>query len=127
MALLDGIVSPVAYRDIEDQRAASRRHYAANKQKYLERNTRYRNEIRQFIRKLKEETPCADCGNTYPYYVMDFDHLDADSKLHEVNYLSSTGRIGALKTEIVKCEIVCANCHRIRTHNRAISARSSVD
>ena len=108
----------MAYKNDEDQKAASKRHYLANKQRYLERNTRYRSEIREFVKKLKESTPCEDCGKFYPYYVMDFDHLDEYTKLHEVGFLSSTGRIGALKKEILKCEVVCANCHRARTHNR---------
>ena len=108
---------------MDDRRAASRRHYEANKQKYLERNTRYRNEINELVRKLKQESPCKDCGNSYPYYVMDFDHLDGYTKVREINYLSSTGRIGALKKELVKCEVVCANCHRIRTHTRQFESK----
>lgn len=111
------------YKDMDDRRAASRRHYEANKQKYLERNTRYRNEINELVRKLKQESPCKDCGNSYPYYVMDFDHLDGYTKVREINYLSSTGRIGALKKELVKCEVVCANCHRIRTHTRQFESK----
>ena len=117
----------MAYKDIEARKAASKRHYEANKQKYLERNKRYRMIIRDYIRNIKGTTPCSDCNRQYPFYVMDFDHLE--NKENAVSFLMSTGRIGALKREIKKCEIVCANCHRLRTHKRLeeMSARSSVD
>lgn len=108
----------MAYKDPDDQRAASKRHYYANKQRYLERNARYRQEIHEMVRTIKESNPCADCGNNFPYYVMDFDHTGKELKLNDINYLSSTGRIGALKRELVKCVVVCANCHRKRTHFR---------
>jgi hypothetical protein len=81
--------------------------------------------IRNFVRKRKENVPCVDCGVKYPYYVMDFDHLE--DKKFNISYLAATGRIGTLKMEIAKCEIVCANCHRKRTYEREICTRSSVD
>lgn len=115
----------MAYRNIEDRKAASRRHYENNKQRYLDRNARYRNEIQCFVRNLKESSPCSDCKVLYPYYVMDFDHLDESLKVQNINFLSSTGRIGALKKEIVKCEVVCANCHRERTHRRRIASQDT--
>jgi len=49
---------------------------------------------------------------------MDFDHINATTKTGIVSYLTKSGRIGALKKEIQKCELVCANCHRQRTHDR---------
>ncbi len=113
----------MAYKDINDRKAASKRHYQANKQRYLERNTRYRAEIHNFVKEIKEKKPCKDCDVKYPYYVMDFDHLDESTKVKDINFLSSTGRIGTLKQEIVKCEVVCANCHRVRTHKRILSRR----
>lgn len=109
----------MAYSNPEDQRAASKRHYIANKQRYLDRNTRYRKLVSDYIRDIKEKSPCVDCGVSYPYYIMDFDHLDGQQKINTISFLASTGRIGALKKEIVKCEVVCANCHRKRTYTRA--------
>lgn len=109
----------MAYKNIQDRKAASKRHYEANKNRYLERNVKYRLRIKDFVREIKENKACKDCGVKYPYYVMDFDHLDAETKLNDINFLSSTGRIGALKQEITKCEIVCANCHRVRTYQRS--------
>ena len=117
----------MAYKNIEDRKAASKRHYYLNKQRYLDRNIKYRTDIKEYVHNLKESQPCADCRVSYPYYVMDFDHIDGSVKENEINYLCFTGRSGALKREIVKCELVCANCHRIRTHTRMLRARSSVD
>ncbi|MGH7195645.1 MAG: hypothetical protein ACREGA_02595 [Candidatus Saccharimonadales bacterium] len=114
----------MAYKDSEDQKAASKRHYEANKQKYLERNKRYRDYISAYVRDIKESSPCKDCGIQYPYYVMDFDHIE--NKENIISFLAATGRVGALKREIKKCELVCSNCHRMRTHKR-LSARSSAD
>jgi hypothetical protein len=105
----------IAYKNIEDRKAASRKHYLANKNAYLDRNKRYRNTIREYIREIKESRPCSDCRRKYPYYVMDFDHLE--DKENIISFLTATGRIGALKKEILKCEIVCANCHRLRYIN----------
>lgn len=107
----------MAYKNIEDRRAASKRHYYAHKERYISRNVDYRESIRDLLRTIKEENPCTDCKKFYPYYVMDFDHLE--DKDQNISFLAATGRIGALKKEILKCEVVCANCHRIRTHLRA--------
>lgn len=116
----------MAYKNIEDQRAASKAHYLKNKSKYLMRNKTYRLQIKDFIKRIKEDHPCMDCGNRYPYYVMDFDHREGEKKSNDINFLSNTGRIGAVKVEIAKCDLVCANCHRVRTHNRYISKQSSL-
>ena len=118
----------MAYKNIEQRRQASKKHYLENKQKYLDRNRSYRASIIKFVQEQKELNPCKDCGIRYPYYVMDFDHLEKYDKMNDINFLSSTGRIGALKKEIAKCEIVCSNCHRIRTFKRLIMrTRSSAD
>lgn len=108
----------MAYKDPNSQKMASARHYRANKLAYLERNKRYRKEIGNYLNRIKEEQPCADCKTNYPYYVMDFDHVDGAAKEGLVSYFCKTGRIGAMKREILKCEVVCANCHRLRTHAR---------
>lgn len=70
---------------------------------------------RRKLRELKESTPCADCGNKFPYYVMDFDHLG--NKKFNVSAMI-THNWEQIKEEISKCELVCANCHRVRTHTR---------
>lgn len=68
----------------------------------------------EVVNKAKD-VPCADCGIKYPSYVMDFDHLDPALKIKNVSLLKAHS-LEKLYAEIAKCEVVCSNCHRIRTH-----------
>ena len=70
---------------------------------------------REVVLALKS-VPCADCGRAFPPEVMDFDHLS--HKKGEISSLMYTHGTNILLTELAKCEVVCANCHRIRTANR---------
>jgi hypothetical protein len=59
-----------------------------------------------------KDRPCADCGQVFPPYVMDFDHRGGkEFNLARVHRRS----FAELKAEAEKCDVVCANCHRIRT------------
>ncbi len=70
---------------------------------------------RDFINTLKSK-PCADCGISYPYYVMDFDHQDQRLKVKDIAYMAARNwSLEKIKQEVEKCDIVCANCHRFRT------------
>lgn len=75
-----------------------------------------KNTLRDYARKLKER-PCMDCGQEYPWYVMEFDHTRG-IKVMEVTGAHHFGSLTLLQEEIDKCDIVCANCHRVRTYNR---------
>ncbi|MEX2006889.1 MAG: hypothetical protein WD877_01855 [Candidatus Saccharimonadales bacterium] len=108
----------MAYKNIEDSRAAIRRHYYANKQVYLEKNKKRRARLKKYLREIKENSACTDCQKNYPYYVMDFDHLE--NKLGLISYIIKKDNFTALKAEIEKCEVVCANCHRFRSHKRQL-------
>jgi hypothetical protein len=109
-------IPDMPWKDIEKQRAAIRKHYYANRKIYIDKAQKRRKELRAWFNKLKQSTPCADCKVNYPYYVMDFDHLQKKSQ--EVSKLINTGNAKRLKEEIALCELVCSNCHRIRTYNR---------
>lgn len=75
---------------------------------------------RDFARQAKSR-PCMDCGKSYPYYVMDFDHRLGVKKLAQVSDLTAKDcNPERLQAEIAKCDVVCANCHRERTHQRKI-------
>ena len=108
----------MAWKDPEKQREAIRKHYYANKQYYLDKAYRKRDALRRWVYELKNNTPCTDCGVQYPYYVTDFDHIGDDKKVDTVSKLINSGSTKKVKEEIAKCELVCSNCHRIRTYNR---------
>lgn len=65
-----------------------------------------------------KERPCMDCGGSFPSYVMDFDHRDPTEKVANIARLIVGGSWKRIQDEIAKCDLVCANCHRIRTHGR---------
>jgi hypothetical protein len=102
--------------------AKARERYANNRESHVkvigERNRRYRDEIRAWIRDLKESSPCSDCGIFYSWYVMDFDHVRGEKFGDISNLMVRLVSRKKLQEEIDKCELVCSNCHRIRTHTR---------
>jgi hypothetical protein len=75
--------------------------------------------LAQEVRDLKERSGCADCKSILPHYMLDFDHLDAESKEMSISRMINM-RVSRerLYAEIEKCEVVCANCHRARTWDR---------
>jgi hypothetical protein len=71
---------------------------------------------RVLLDKVKSK-PCADCRIQYHPVVMDFDHRPGTIK--SFNISMSWGRsLDVLLAEIAKCDIVCSNCHRLRTGAR---------
>lgn len=105
----------------EAQKAYQRQWYQANKEKHkaatATRKARMIELAREHIQTLKNKTPCTDCGVQYPYYVMDFDH-QGDKEYTIANMVHQGYGVDKIQLEIDKCEIVCSNCHRIRTHSR---------
>lgn len=70
--------------------------------------------ICQLIRAAKSK-PCADCGLIYPHYILDFDHRDPSQKRFNIAQAKRMCAATVL-AEIEKCDVVCSNCHRERTH-----------
>ena len=97
------------------QKLYVRAHYSNNKKQYMDRNIKRGIAAKSLIDSLKN-SPCKDCGVNYPPYVMDFDHLD--DKRIDVSRMK-TYSDETIKEEIAKCDLVCANCHRIRTWSRS--------
>lgn len=83
----------------------------------------YQNRLKakqEFLKKLKD-VPCHDCKGKFPYYIMEFDHVpERGEKLFNISTGGnlSTTKGSVLLKELEKCDIVCANCHKIRTHER---------
>lgn len=103
------------------QKIVSDRHYQSNKREYVLRARKYRKEVvGGWLREYKSNHPCKDCGKFYHYCQMDFDHLR--DKTRSVNGMISASGKQRLLAEIAKCDLVCANCHRLRTFRRLRAA-----
>ncbi|WP_134745488.1 hypothetical protein [Microbacterium sp. Root53] len=101
---------------------------AISRERLYELQARHRH--RNFPRMVEylRAHPCSDCGE--PDLVMlEFDHLPGTDKKFDISRAvgASTRSWRAILTEIEKCEVVCANCHRRRTANRAGFRRHLLD
>jgi hypothetical protein len=99
----------------ECHKAIRKSHYEQNKSKVIRQVADRKFENKNWVRKLKNK-PCMDCGSKYPYYVMDFDHRE--NKEFGISWCVKNGfSKERILAEMSKCDLVCSNCHRERTHN----------
>lgn len=89
--------------------------YDENKPLFVESNKRQYRKLRAIVNEAKKG-PCCDCGCTFPPYVMDFDHRDPRTKIAKVSAMVYKSSEPLLRAEIAKCDLLCSNCHRVRTH-----------
>ena len=75
-------------------------------------------ELRAYVQAIKLERGCADCGYREHAEALDFDHLPGFVKEHKMASISGGAKIEKIHAEIAKCDVVCANCHRVRTARR---------
>jgi len=111
------------YNEIRDITGASKGTIAyhcgeGQKAKTRERTKDHRRRVSYQFRQIKEESGCVDCGEMYPHWLLDFDHLPEYNKKGSPNQLAARHGMKAGMEELKKCEIVCPNCHRNRTYNR---------
>lgn len=86
------------------------------KNRSLINNKKYQYRNKYFIINLLKTSKCQDCGNN-DIRVLEFDHIK-NKKFSIARMANEAYSLKLLKAEIAKCEIVCANCHRIRTLTR---------
>lgn len=89
--------------------------YSNNKVKVISKNKKRRKiikeEIQAFMLQYLEDKACIMCGES-DILVLEFDHLE--DKNFAISQYSDKG-LQKVKSEILKCQILCANCHRRKT------------
>jgi hypothetical protein len=84
----------------------------------MTRSLKSKEAFKALMREAKDR-PCTDCDKRYPYYVMDFDHRPDEEKRFNIGGRETQGLgFEVMRAEIAKCDVVCANCHRERSHRR---------
>jgi hypothetical protein len=105
-----------AYRDSHklEQHKVQKEWRLRNKERNSARVRKSQRKKVLWINSLKDK-PCADCGGNFPPYVMHFDHRDPSKKFLSVSQMRCHA-YKMIKEEIAKCDLICANCHAIRTY-----------
>lgn len=102
--------------------------YPKNRKKHVGYVRRNKRRVAAYLEQYKRKHSCIDCnfsGKKYPY-VLDFDHTQGKpaKKFNIGSWSRAVLSIEAVMCEIEKCELVCANCHRIRTFSKMSKVKS---
>jgi hypothetical protein len=100
----------------ECQNDYGKKHYKKNIEKYKAKSKINKKTSRKkalaAVGEFLSEHPCADCGNT-DIRVLEFHHTS--EKENTISRLMHDGyKPETILAEIDKCDVLCANCHRIR-------------
>ena len=79
--------------------------------RYLYRN---RANLSAFLAWLKVTAGCAQCGYDRHYAALDFDHIRGEKKF-SIGWSRAARGIKNVLDEVRKCQVLCSNCHRLKT------------
>jgi hypothetical protein len=103
-------------------KAQQEKYLKANKSKHQaavrRANTRRREQRIEWLSAYKLQRGCTDCGYKAHAQALDFDHLPDFEKRFTISGGVTSRSMDDLVEEISRCEVVCANCHRVRTAAR---------
>lgn len=95
------------YRLANPEKVKETQHRAAKKNYDLKRS---------LVTAFKDK-PCFDCNKRFHFSVMDLDHV-RDKKVISIGANLKSISMENLLKELEKCDVVCSNCHRLRTWQR---------
>jgi hypothetical protein len=94
-------------------------YYTTNQVQKSASATQRKRELMDWYKALKSGRSCVDCGTCYVACQLDFDHLPQFQKRDEVSHMVRTGLAKeTIEAEVAKCQLVCKNCHALRTERR---------
>lgn len=79
---------------------------------------RQQTDKREWLAAIKVDQGCADCGYREHPDALDFDHLPGTRKEFDLGRGVLSRSWDSIRQEVEKCEVRCANCHRIVTATR---------
>lgn len=106
-------------------RAKGKLHTMCNGCLYLKYTKPYVDKKTAVVQQYKLGHGCTDCGYNKHPAALEFDHLPGTEKKFNIMEQIGGRSMDAIMKEIAKCEVVCANCHAIRTTERRQDASGS--
>lgn len=101
-------------------RQAGQRHTMCNRCLYVKYTRPRVLQKTSLIRQYKLDNGCDDCGYNTRAVALEFDHRPGEVKLFNIGEKIGSYSMAAIWIEVAKCDVVCANCHAIRTEDRRV-------
>lgn len=113
----------------ERVRAAQLKHHKTDKWKQTLSKRRKRKvaERKAIVDRIKLSHGCKDCGYNANPIALQFDHVRGEKYMCVSFAVTKVLNINKILAEIEKCEVVCANCHLIRTEKRRLARQSPTE
>ena len=111
------------FKDYKKKLEYARELYKTNKKLAVKRVAKRKKEIKKWFEDYKKSLKCIQCGENHPA-TLDFHHKNSQNKEESITFLVCNGySLDAIKKELEKCEVLCANCHRKLHYKTAIFKR----
>jgi len=111
------------------QSQVGKQHYKNNKQSYLDRARIRGNQViadnQSRLSAHLASHPCIDCGHT-DIRILEFDHVRGNKSGHVSRMVGLGYSWTTIEAELAKCDVRCANCHRIKTSTQSGFWRSQM-
>lgn len=92
--------------------ARNKRWSERNKDRHHAMSAAWKDRNRQWVEEFKSIVGCSQCGEKHPA-CLDFHHNDESAKTISIAEAIQNGwNIERIADEMLKCSILCANCHR---------------
>lgn len=69
-----------------------------------------------FVDNYKMNEGCNRCGFSEHPVALQMNHINPANKLKTISQLVKKGVMETIKAELLKCEVLCANCHAVHTY-----------
>jgi len=106
---------PRVYKNPDARQRYLQKYYRDNKDKKQAYTRTRKREMYYKIFCHRYQLRCVRCGES-DYRVLDYDHIDPATKVDSISGLISRGSAWwRVEEELAKCQVLCSNCHRIKT------------